>query len=67
MLEEVKQAMDRAQQQARNAAKKLYAFQNNFTGEEFKQLFILRAELAMMEHRTPGQFVVDTATKKHST
>lgn len=33
--------------------------EKEFTGEQFRELFILRAELAMFEHRTPGKFLID--------
>ena len=59
MLEDIKQAINTAKNQRNAAARKMASFRSDFTGEEFKQLFIHRAELAMIEHRTPGTFVVD--------
>jgi DNA replication protein DnaC len=58
-LETVKQAFECAKNQREKAIREMYAFQVNFTNQEFKDLFLLRAELAMIEHRTPGQFTVD--------
>lgn len=59
MLEEISSVIKRANAQRIIAIRKMNEFRNGFTGEEFKQLFIHRAELAMIEHRTPGQFIVD--------
>lgn len=59
MLEDIKTAFERAKNQREKAKRELYTFQVDFTGEEFRQLFIMRAELAMIEHRTPGEFFVD--------
>ena len=59
MLEDIKQAITTANLQRNKAAHKLATFRADFTGDEFKELFILRAELAMIEHRTPGTFTID--------
>lgn len=64
MLENITQALDRANQQRNKAIHKLHTFRTEFTGDEFKELFILRAELAMIEHRTPGKFVVDDINRE---
>lgn len=59
MTESFKQAFSRAYTQLLNAAKVLHKESAAFTGDEFKNLFIMRANLAMIEHRTPGTFTVD--------
>lgn len=59
MTEELKTVLDRAKQQTVKAARDIYNFRASFTGEDFKELFIHRAELAMIEHRTPGKFEID--------
>ena len=59
MTESFKQAFARANTQLRNAANALHKECPPFTGPEFKNLFIMRANLAMIEHRTPGIFKID--------
>jgi len=59
MLEDIKQAIQAANLQRNKAAHKIATFRSDFTGDDFKELFILRAELAMIEHRTPGTFIID--------
>lgn len=46
MLEDIKQAINTAKNQRNAAARKMASFRSDFTGEEFKELFIQRAELA---------------------
>lgn len=58
-LEFLKEAIGKATRERDKALSKIETFRADFTGEEFKNIFIMRAELSMIEHRTPGQFIVD--------
>lgn len=62
-LEIIELALQRAERERNNALAKMTRIENEFTGEEFKQLFIKRAEMAMIEHRTPGKFIIDESNK----
>ena len=42
---------------AAQSSSKMATFRADFTGDEFKELFILVPKLAMIEHRLPGTFV----------
>lgn len=59
MTETFKDAFKRANWQLMKAMQQTEKKIQSFTGEEFKQLFIQRANLAMIEHGTPGTFEVD--------
>lgn len=55
----IKNALERAERERERAILKEMKIEHEFTAEEFKTLFISRAELAMIEHRTPGRFKID--------
>lgn len=59
MTELFKDAFKRANFQLMKAMQNTEKKVQSFSGEEFKELFIRRANLAMIEHGTPGAFKVD--------
>lgn len=58
-LEIIEKAIELAKKQQLRAIDNLMRLQAEFSYDEFKTLFKVRAELAMIEHRTPGRFAID--------